>query len=167
MSACTLPLSHYPASSPGLMISDMDEFKFVKLPTIFPYPMGPLQSEGALLMTALACPTTYFQNNRDYLNQTHLRMVRAIHWHSLGKPQCHHPASSAKNDQQWAECALIHNHVLTNDEEEEWDAIETINDARNHLHAMNTAAPTTSLVVVYAMPDNQSILMLDSALKEL
>ncbi len=65
--------------------------------------------------------------------------------------------------QTWADNAFITSQSLTNDEEDKWDAVTKINNAHKLLWASNTLAPATSLAIVTAMNNNQTILALDLA----
>ncbi len=61
---------------------------------------------------------------------------------------------------------LIQSEGLTDDEEEDWAAVKAITDVRTHLFTSNVTVPTTSLVVVSATVNNQSVLKTDSTPKE-
>ncbi len=139
----------------------MDSFKLIKLPTIFPLPYG---------MTAIKGSDDTLHNISDMKGPLWSKLI--LSWPKPfadavnASPNAANLLPVLEKDQQWAENTLIQSESLTNDKEEDWDIIKVITDALNHLHATNTAAPTASLVVVSTMPNNKSVLKLNSAPKE-
>ncbi len=93
-------------------------------------------------------------------------MVQTIKDAVLNNPTVAALLSLLQKDQQWANNVPIQSKGLMDDKEEDWATIRALTDARNHLLAINVAAPTTALFVISIMANNQSVLTTDSTPKE-
>lgn len=143
--------------------ADTDQFKFVKLPTIFPLTYSTTTIKGSIRDDSIGNAT---HSISDAMGPFWIKLI--AEWTKpfadaiWASPATSDLLPALKNDQQWADHTLIQSQGLTDDEEEAWDAIKVISEVWKHFHTINIATPAASSVMVSSMPNNRSVLILNS-----
>ncbi len=129
----------------------MDNFKFVKLPTIFPLPYGTTTIKGSLSDDNVGdalCKIT--KRTGPLWSKLLLTWSKPFANTVLANCNAKNLPPQLRRDQQWANNMLIHGEGLADDKEEDWNTIKAI----TNVLATIMVTPTASSVVASAMANS-------------